>query len=88
MKHTSDYMGGQVAVVEGLGNKSREEQTDNARLLAAAYNAFDSAAKILGLNAVEMAERMEDGVLLAELLDNADCILHHTSYLAKLLSYR
>lgn len=35
--------------------------TGNARLLAAAYNAFDSAAKKLGLNAVELAERMQDG---------------------------
>jgi hypothetical protein len=40
----------------------------NARLLAAAYNAFDSAARKLGCNAVELAERMQDGNLLTELL--------------------
>ena len=40
----------------------------DARLLAAAYNAFDSAAQRLGLNAVEFAERMaEDGI--TELVD-------------------
>ena len=33
----------------------------NGRLLAAAYNAFDSAARKLGCNAVEMAERMQGG---------------------------
>ena len=32
-----------------------------ARLMVAAYNAFDSAAKNLGLHAVEMAERMQAG---------------------------
>ena len=41
----------------------------NARLLAAAYNAFDSAAKRLGVNAVEFAERMADGGL-AELAES------------------
>ncbi len=39
----------------------------NARLLTAGWNAFDSAAKRLGLNAVEFAERMQDGGI-AELL--------------------
>jgi hypothetical protein len=33
----------------------------NARLLAASYNAFDSAAKRLNVNAVDLAERMHDG---------------------------
>jgi hypothetical protein len=37
------------------------EDHDNARLLAAAYNAFDSAGKRLALNAVELAERMQNG---------------------------
>jgi hypothetical protein len=40
----------------------------NARLIAAAYNGFDSAAKKLGLNAVEFAERMRDGEI-AEVLE-------------------
>jgi hypothetical protein len=33
----------------------------NGRLIKAAYNAFDSAAKKLGCNAVELAERMQNG---------------------------
>ena len=48
----------------------RKECNANARLLAAAYNAFDSAAKKLGVNAVEFAERMQDGVLF-DLIDAA-----------------
>lgn len=39
-----------------------------ARQMAAAYNAFDSAAKKLGLNAVEFAERMQAGGI-AEVLE-------------------
>ena len=50
----------------------------DGRLLAAAYNAFDSAARKLGCNAVELAEAMQDGALLAEVLGNADLILCHT----------
>jgi hypothetical protein len=45
-----------------------EERNANARLLAAAYNAFDSAAAKLGVNAVELAERMADGGI-AELVE-------------------
>lgn len=37
------------------------ESEASARLFAAAYNAFDSAAKKLGVNAVELAEAMRDG---------------------------
>jgi hypothetical protein len=40
-----------------------EEGEANARLLVASYNAFDSAAKKLGLNAVELAEAMQSGQL-------------------------
>jgi len=43
----------------------RDTTTGNARLLAAAYNAFDSAAKRLGCNAVELAESMQDGGIAA-----------------------
>ena len=46
---------------------TEEDRKTNARLLAAAYNAFDSAARKLGCNAVELAERMQDGAI-AELL--------------------
>jgi len=35
----------------------------NARLLAAAYNAFDSAGKKLGLNAVLLAEGLQHGAI-------------------------
>ena len=59
------------------------EEEANARLLAASYNAFDSAAARLGLNAVELAERMQDGGI-AEFIDAlrlarscmADCDVH------------
>jgi hypothetical protein len=59
-----------IAIVEfGLkcGQDIPAETEGNARLLAAAYNAFDSAAKRLGCNAVELAERMADGAI-AELV--------------------
>ena len=38
-----------------------DKQGANARLLVAAYNAFDSAAQKLGVNAVELAEGMQEG---------------------------
>jgi hypothetical protein len=68
MKDTSDYVAAQVAIVEGLGNKTQAEQEENARLLTAAFNAFDSAAKKLGCTAIELAERMQEGGL-AELVE-------------------
>ncbi len=46
-----------------------------ARGIAAAYNAFDSAAQRLGLNAVEFAERMADGAL-ADLLESHNDMLY------------
>ena len=48
----------QIASVSG---KNQEEVEYRTRLLAAAYNAFDSAGKKLGLNPVELAERMQNG---------------------------
>jgi len=45
-----------------------------ARLMVAAYNAFDSAAKRLGINAVEFAERMQEGGL-AELAESHEELL-------------
>ena len=39
---------------------TEEDRHANARLLAAAYNAFDSAARQLGCNAVELAEGMAE----------------------------
>lgn len=47
----------------------------DARLLVAGYNAFDSAAQHLGLNAVEFAERMADGAL-ADLLESHNDMLY------------
>jgi len=41
----------------------RKECNANGRLLAAAYNAFDSAARKLNCNAVELAEAMQDGAI-------------------------
>ena len=57
------------SVVTQLGPPNADA---NARLLAAAYNAFDSTAKKLGINAVEFAERMQDGEIttMAECLKN------------------
>jgi hypothetical protein len=52
-----------------------------AQFIAAAYNAFDSASRRLGCNPVQLAEAMKDGVLLADVLDNADAILYHTPHL-------
>lgn len=49
-------------------SRSSEVREANSRLLTASYNAFDSAAQELGLNAVEFAERMQDGGI-AELFD-------------------
>jgi hypothetical protein len=48
---------------EGKVSITRAEDEANARLLAAAYNAFDSAAKKLGVNAVELSERMQLGAI-------------------------
>ncbi len=49
----------------------------NGRLIRAAYNAFDSAARALGCNAVELAERMQEGEIaeLAQALDLAEYAL-------------
>jgi hypothetical protein len=53
----------------------------------AAYNAFDSAGRKLGINAVEFAEQMQDGGIaelcevLAKLLGDADHIMYHTPHL-------
>lgn len=67
-----------VSLQASVAYAHREE---DARLLAAAYNAFDSAAKKLGCNAVELAEAMRDGELLSEILSNSDLILYHTPHL-------
>ena len=49
-----------VVLTEDAVEHSAEDE-GNARLLSAAYNAFDSAAEKLGLNAVEFAECMQEG---------------------------
>ena len=51
-----------IAIVGHARSRHRGPKA-NARLLAAAYNAFDSAAKNLGINAVEFAERMQESGL-------------------------
>jgi hypothetical protein len=50
-----------IARCEMESTRPLDETGANARLLAAAYNAFDSAAKKLGVNAVLLAEAMADG---------------------------
>jgi hypothetical protein len=72
-----------IARCEMESTRPMDETGANARLLAAAYNAFDSAARALGCNAVQLAEAMQEGVLLAEILGNADAILYHTPHLDK-----
>jgi len=68
-----------------IGNRAIDMITDNpdadGRLLAAAYNAFDSAARALNCNAVELAEAMQDGAFLTEVLASADSILYNTPHL-------
>jgi len=66
MLYSTTQGGGRVANVfpgQFLGKKPSAMRTANARLLAAAYNAFDCAAKKLGVNAVELAESMANGGL-------------------------
>jgi len=57
--------GARAAVIRGKDNgedgTTVEVLPGDARFLRAAYNAFDSAARALNCNAVELAERMQDG---------------------------
>jgi hypothetical protein len=62
------------SVVTPFGQPSADS---NARFLAASYNAFDSAARRLAINAVEFSERMADGGI-AELLEALDYLLEQT----------
>lgn len=57
----------EIGIAKVYGNIGQPREA-NARLLGAAYNAFDSAANKLGCNAVELAERMADGGI-AELVE-------------------
>jgi hypothetical protein len=50
-----------IVEFQKLIDQSWPELEVNARLLQAAYNAFDSAANKLGINAVELADRMQEG---------------------------
>lgn len=58
------------------GSQDGDPERD-ARLLVAAYNAFDSSTKTLGIDAVECAERMANGGI-AELFDALDYLLAQT----------
>ncbi len=61
-----------IAQCQRYGNRRGVDETmGNARLLISAYNAFDAAARRLGVNAVELAEGMADGEL-AELVKARD----------------
>jgi len=54
-----------------------DEAMGTARIMTAAVNAFDSAARRLAINAVELSERMADGGI-AELLEALDYLLEQT----------
>jgi hypothetical protein len=60
-KGEHDFTGRQIAVISGLGIVNTDIQTATARLFAAGYNDFDSAAQRLRINAVQLAEAMQDG---------------------------
>jgi len=76
----SDFYVAQImAISPKISAETRERETANARLLAAAYNAFDSAAK-LNINAVECAERMADGGI-SELVEALDYLLAQTVHM-------
>ena len=60
-KGEHDFTGRQIAEISGLGLVDTDVQTATTRLFAAGYNAFDSAAQRLRINAVELAEAMQDG---------------------------
>ena len=66
-KGEDDVTGRQIAEISGLGIANAEVQTATARLFAAGYNAFDSAARRLGIDTVQFAERMQDGEIAAML---------------------
>src|ERR1700733_4963595 len=53
----------EITLWTSTGKSIPEMVNANARLLAAAYNAFDSAAKKLGVNAVLLAEGLQHGGL-------------------------
>jgi hypothetical protein len=64
LESRKDEVGARKIIASGMAE-------GDARLLAAAYNAFDSTARKFGCNAVELAERMQEGEL-AELVETVD----------------
>jgi hypothetical protein len=66
-KGENDVTGRQIAEISGLGIANAGVQTATTRLFTAGYNAFDSAARRLGISAVHLAERMQDGEIAAML---------------------
>lgn len=59
---TETLVAGGVIIAEALPTDCGEEEfKGNSRLFPAAFNAFTSSAERLNLNAVELAERMQDG---------------------------
>lgn len=57
---TSDNPGTLVAEAHGPTSAHRmEERAANRRLLAASYNAFDTAGRALGVDAAELAEALD-----------------------------
>jgi hypothetical protein len=66
-KGEHDVTGRQIAEISGLGILNADVQTATTRLFTAGYNAFDSTAQRLRINAVQLAERMQDGEIAAML---------------------
>jgi hypothetical protein len=66
-KGEHDLTGRQIAEISGLGIADTDVQTATTRLFAAGYNAFDSAAQRLRINAVQLAEAMQDSGIAAML---------------------
>jgi hypothetical protein len=71
------YVAQTLAISPKLSAEIREKERANGRLLTAAYNAFDSAAEKLSINAVECAEKMADGAIadLLNALERASFVL-------------
>lgn len=59
------------------GWRGRHIQEANAHLLAAAYTAFDRAGRTLGLDAAELAGRID----LAEMIQALEALLHQCEYM-------
>ena len=67
-----------TAILSSFGG--RYWHSANARLLTAAYNAIDSAAAKVGVNAIELAERMAGGDIADLITMVGDILVHWDRY--------